>query len=647
MIDFANFAGVDMAASTPTDRVLRFGDFELDVCAGQLRKHGVKLRLQGQPLQVLAVLLKHAGDVVTRDELRSQIWSADTFVDFDHSLHNAIARLRETLGDSAETPRYIETLPRRGYRFIAPVEKEEAPDPSGSANEAPPREVPVVAARSMPRVFLVTSVVALLVGTPAFWLVRTGAHPTSAAPRLNSIAVLPLDNLSGDPSEEFFADGLTDQLITDLARVGSLRVISRTSVLRYKGTKESLPEIARELNVDAIVEGSVVRSGQRVRVTAQLLEASTDQHLWAETYDRDVGDVLKLQGEVAGAIAQQVRAQLTPQQQAQLRSAQAVNPAAYDAYLRGRLYFVNEFTKPSSLKKAQQDFEESIQKDSNFALAYAGLADTYVYLAFTGALQKEPAYRSAKQALAKALQLDDSIGEAHDTLGVLSWRFDWDWDAADREFNRAIALAPSYSCAHEDRAIFLAFAGRRAEALAEIANINQLDYGVSSAMAESATYYELRDYPGLMEASKRALLLDPKDWFQHYFLGVGYEATGKLPEAISEYRKAMELSDGSPITAVALAHAYSAAGRKAQANKILRDLERKSKESSVPPYTMATLYVGLGENDKAFEYLEKACSEKSLDVSMFLKSDFLLDDLRPDPRFQNLLHRMSLPAKPN
>ncbi|WP_433966322.1 winged helix-turn-helix domain-containing protein [Tunturiibacter gelidiferens] len=646
MIDFANFAGVDMAASTPTDRVLRFGDFELDVCAGQLRKHGVKLRLQGQPLQVLAVLLKHAGDVVTRDELRSQIWSADTFVDFDHSLHNAIARLRETLGDSAETPRYIETLPRRGYRFIAPVEKEEAPDPSGSANEAPPREVPVVAARSMPRVFLVTSVVALLVGTPAFWLVRTGAHPTSAAPRLNSIAVLPLDNLSGDPSEEFFADGLTDQLITDLARVGSLRVISRTSVLRYKGTKEGLPEIARELNVDAIVEGSVVRSGQRVRVTAQLLEASTDQHLWAETYDRDVGDVLKLQGEVAGAIAQQVRAQLTPQQQAQLRSAQAVNPAAYDAYLRGRLYFVNEFTKPDSLKKAQQDFEDSIQKDSNFALAYAGLADTYVYLAFTGALQKESAYRSAKQALAKALQLDDSIGEAHDTLGVLSWRFDWDWDAADREFNRAIALAPSYSCAHEDRAIFLAFAGRRAEALAEIANINQLDYGVSSAMAESATYYELRDYPGLMEASKRALLLDPKDWFQHYFLGVGYEATGKLPEAISEYRKAMELSDGSPITAVALAHAYSAAGRKAQANKILRDLERKSKESSVPPYTMATIYVGLGENDKAFEYLEKACSEKSLDVSMFLKSDFLLDDLRPDPRFQNLLHRMSLPAKP-
>lgn len=631
-----------MATSAPSARVLRFGDFELDVGAGQLRKRGARLRLHGQPLQVLAVLLNHAGEVVTRDELRSQIWSADTFVDFDHSLHNAINRIREALGDSAEAPRYIETLPRRGYRFIAPVEREEPPDPSDSAHEAPPREVLVAPAHSTPRVFLVISIVALLAVTLAVWLAHPGAHPASAAPRLNSIAVLPLDNLSGDGSEEFFADGLTDQLITDLAKVGSLRVVSRASVLRYKGTKESLPEIAQELKVDAIVEGSVVRSGQRVRVTAQLLQASTDQHLWAETYDRDLGDVLTLQGEVAGDIAQQVRAQLTPQQEAQLRGAgQTVDPAAYDAYLKGRLYFVNEFTKPDSLRKAQQNFEESIQRDPKFALAYAGLADTYVYLAFTGALQKEPAYHSARQMLAKARQLDDSIGETYDTLGVLSWRFDWDWEAADREFNRAIDLAPSYSCAHEDRAIFLAFAGRRAEALAEIAKIDQLDYGVSSAGAESATYYELRDYPRLIEASKRGLLLDPRDGFQLYLLGVGYEGTGKLPEAISEYQRAMALSDGSPMAAVALAHAYSAEGRKTEANKILRDLLRKSKESSIPSYRLATIYAGLGETDKAFEFLEKSFSEKSLDITIFLKSDLLLDDLRPDPRFQDLLDRIS------
>ena len=631
-----------MTTSSPSPRRICFNGFELDVRAGELRKRGVRLRLQGQPLQVLATLLKRPGDVVTLEELRAQIWTTGTFVDFDHSLHNAIARLRDTLGDSAEKPRYIETLPRRGYRFIAPVDSGDIPAPAG-VSSPPPADLAGGHLRlTRSHALLLTTVFAVLVTSLAFWLAHTGSAPTSAAPRLNSIAVLPLENLSGDPSEEFFADGMTDQLITDLAKVGSLRVISRTSVLRYKGTKKDLPEIGRELHVDAIVEGSVIRSGQRVRVTAQLLQAPTDQHLWAETYDRDLVDVLKLQGEVADAIALQIRAQLTSQQQAELRRGAAVDPAAYDAYLKGRLYLTTEFTKPDSLKKAQHLFEEAIQRDPNFALAYAGLADTYVYLAFSGVLQKDPAYQSAKQALAKALQLDDSIGEAYDTLGLLSSAFDWDWDAADREFNRAIALAPSYSCAHEDRAIFLASVGRRSEALAEIAKIDQLDYGFSSADAESRAYYALQDYPRLIEASKRGLLLDSKDAGQHYYLGAGYEGTGELQKAISEYQKAMQLSDGSPGPSVALAHAYSAAGRKAEAEKILRDLQRKSKEASASAYTMATIYAGLGENDKAFDLLEKAYSEKSLDLALPLQSDLLLDRLRPDPRFQILLRRIGL-----
>ncbi|HXE32406.1 MAG TPA: winged helix-turn-helix domain-containing protein [Verrucomicrobiae bacterium] len=631
-----------MPTSELAVRRLRFDNFELDLRTEELRKHGVRLRLQGQPLQVLAALLKRAGDVVTREELRAQIWTTDTFVDFDHSLHNAIARLREVLGDSAERPRFIETLPRRGYRFIAPVDAGDLPAPSRAAGSATPTALSGHARLTKSHALLLTTAFAILAVSIVLWLARTGGAPANAAPRLNSIAVLPLENLSGDPSQEFFADGMTDQLITDLAKVGSLRVISRTSVMQYKGTRKSLPEIARELNVDTIVEGSVIRSGQRVRVTAQLVQAPTDLHLWAETYDRDLGDILKLQGEVAEAIAGQVRAQLTPTQQALIRRAAAVDPAAYDAYLKGRLYFVNEFTKPDSLKKAQHLFEEAIQKDPNFALAYAGLADTYVYLAFTGVLQKDPAYRSAKEALAKATQLDDTIGEAHDTLGVLSWQFDWDRDAAEREFNRAIALAPSYSCAHEDRAIFLASVGRRSEALAEIAKIDQLDYGFSSASAESQTYYALRDYPALIEASKRGLLLDPKDSGQHYFLGVGYEGTGELQKAISEYQQALQLSDGSLTPAVALAHAYSAAGKKAEADKILRDLERKAKHAPASPYTMATIYAGLGENDKAFALLEKAYSEKSLDFVLPLQSDLLLDHLRLDPRFQIMLHRIGL-----
>ena len=632
-----------MPTSAPGPRVLRFSNFELDVRAGELRKRGVKLRLQGQPLQVLAALLTRSGDVVTRDELRAQIWTADTFIDFDHSLHNAIARLREVLGDSAETPRYIETLPRRGYRFIGQVDGAEVQSLSPVfAQHAPPTEVPVSPTHAKSRKFLATAILtALLIGF-AVWLAHVSSRPTSAATRLSSIAVLPLANLSGDPSEEFFADGMTDQLITDLAKIGSLRVISRTSVIQYKGTKKDLPEIARELNVDAIVEGSVVRSGQRVRVTAQLLQARTDRHLWAETYDRDLGDVLKLQGEFADAIAQQVRAQLTPPQQAQLRGTYAVNPAAYDAYLKGHLYFTTEFTKPDSLRRAQHLFEEAIQKDPNFALAYSGLGNTYIYLAFTGALPKEPAYRSAKEELAKAMALDDGIGEAYDALGALNWRFDWDWDAADRAFNRAIALAPSYSCAHEDRALLLAFTGRRAEALTEIAKVEQLDYGFSSASTESGTYYQLRDYPRLVEASKRALLLDPNVWFQHYYLGIGYEGTGNLQEAISEYQKAIEISYGDEGPAVALAHAYSAADRKAEGEKILRDLERKSEGATISPYKLATIYAGLGENDKAFEFLEKSYSEKSLILPSSLKSDLLLDTLRPDPRFQNLVRRIGL-----
>ena len=633
-----------MPAPASESRVLRFDAFELDLRTGELHKRGVKLRLQGQPLQLLAILLQSAGNLVTREELRAQIWTTDTFVDFDHSLHNAIARIRDVLGDSAERPRYIETLPRRGYRFIAPVDAGDLPAPSGASDSAPPADLPGHLRLTKSHALLLTTVFAVLVISVAFWLARTGGAPTSAAPRLNSIAVLPLDNLSGDPSEEFFADGMTDQLITDLAKVGSLRVISRTSVMRYKGTRKSLPEIARELDVAAIVEGSVIRSGQRVRVTAQLVQAPADQHLWAETYDRDLGDILKLQGEVADDIAGQVRAQLTPTQQALIRRARAVNPDAYDAYLKGRLYFVNEFTKPDSLKKAQRYFEESTQKDPNFALAYAGLADTYVYLAFAGALEKDQAYRSAKEELARALELDDSIGEAYDTLGVLSWQFDWDWDAAEREFNRAIALAPSYSCAHEDRATFLASVGRRSEALAEIAKIDQLDYGFSEAHTETATYYKLRDYPNLIESSRRGLLLDPKDAFHHYSLGLGYEGAGKLQEAISEYQQAMQLSDGSLGPAIALAHAYSAAGKKAEAEKLLRDLERKAKRTSASPYTMATIYAGLGENDKAFDLLEKAYSEKSLGFALPLESDLLLDRLRPDPRFQILLRRIGLPT---
>jgi TolB-like protein/DNA-binding winged helix-turn-helix (wHTH) protein len=633
-----------MLAAAPVSRVMRFDRFELDVRAGELRKAGVKLRLQGQPIQVLAALLNSAGELVTRDELQAQLWPAETFVDFDHSLHNAIARIREALGDSAGTPRYIETLPRRGYRFIGTVERIgfEEPQPVAPIEPLLSSQTPVAPVQSTRRANFLTIAALLLIVAVAAALLLPLSHRASATPSVRSIAVLPLANFSGDPAQEYFVDGMTDELITDLAKIGALRVISRTSVMRYKGTKKSLPEIARELNVDGIIEGSVTRSGQRVRITAQLLYGPTDKHLWAEAYERDLGDVLSLQSEVAQAIAQQVRAQLTPQQQARFRAIRPVNPEAYDAYLKGRYYLSNEFTTAQPLNMAKTYFEEAVRKDPGFAPAYSGLADSYLYLALFRQMPSESAYRPAEEADRHALALDDSIGETHDTLAVLNWRYNWDWDATEREFNQAIALAPSYICVHEDRAEYLAFKGRRSEAEAEMTKIREFDTSVSSILTEAGVDYQLRDFDRLLEVSQRGVALNPNEWLEHYYLGIGYEGTGKQLESIAEYQKAVELSGGDQDATAELAHAYAVVGRSAETRKILRDLEQKSAKVNISPYFIATLYAALGEKDTAFQFLEKAYREKSLDISWHLKADLRIDNLRSDPRYQSLLHRLGL-----
>jgi len=631
-----------MLTAAPASRVLRFDGFELDVRAAELRKAGVKLRLQGQPIQVLATLLNRAGELVTREELRAQVWPAETFVDFDHGLHNAIARLREALGDSAGTPRYIETLPRRGYRFIGTVERVGIEEPLPGGPSEPFTEAPVVAVPGAPRRMVVGVPLMMVAIAAILGSVFALSHRAAGTPSVRSVAVLPLANFSGDPAQEYFVDGMTDELITDLAKIGSLRVISRTSVMRYKGTSKSLPEIARELNVDGIVEGSVTRSGQRVRITAQLLYGPTDKHLWAETYERDLGDVLGLQSEVAQAIAQQVRAQLTPQQQARFRAARPVNPEAYDAYLRGRYYLSNMFTMAQPLNMAKNYFEEAVRKDPGFAPAYSGLAEDYIYLAIFRQMPAEAAHQNAEEALRHALALDDSIGETHDAAGVLSWRYSWDWDSTARELDQAIALAPSYSCAHEDRAEFLAFRGRRAEAEAEMAKSLELDTSIGSFLTESAVYFQLRDFGRLVEASRRGMALNPNEWFEHFYLGAGYEGTGKQVESIAEYQKAVELSGGDQDAIAALAHAYAGVGRRAETQKMLRDLEQKSGTVYVSPYLIATLYAALGDKDTAFKFLEKAYQEKSLDLSWYVKADLRVDSLRGDSRYESLLRRMGL-----
>jgi len=657
-----------------TSNLYAFGEFRVDPQTRVLRLRGEPVALTPKAYEVLLLLIQHSGQVVSKDELMQAVWP-DSFVE-ESNLTQTVFMLRKALGETSNQ-RYILTVQGRGYRFAAEVKtvagnghadadrsttavsstaalqgEVSAPIPQGNTAN-PPQDATTLprptdldsAAPSRPktaRATLILAAMILVAIAVAPWLVPTLSRRASASLPLHSIAVLPLDNFSGDPSQEFFVDGMTDQLTTDLAKVGSLHVISRTSVMRYKGTKKSLPEIARELNVDGIVEGSVMRSGQQVRITAQLIHAPTDRHLWAETYERDLGDVLKLQSEVAEAIALQVRAQVTPQQQARLRSARTVNPEAYESYLRGRYYFDNQFMVTASLNKAKGYFEEAVRKDPGFAQAYAGLANTYVYLAFSQEWPRDGAYASAKEALRKAMELDDSVGEIYDVLGVLAWRFDWDWDTAEREFNHAIELRPSYSCGQEDRAMFLAFLSRRADALAGIDTSNRIDPGPSSVGAEAATYYQLRDYPGLVEAGKKEVLSDPDQWNSHFDLGIGYEGAGKLLEAISEYQRAIELSNGSDDVTAYLAHAFVRIGKRAEAKKMLLDLERKSKRTYVSPYTIATVYAGLDDKEKSFALLEQAFREKSFEASWHIKGDLRIDDLRSDPRFQTLLHRAGL-----
>ena len=630
---------------------LKFGDgFEFDPTGYELRRAGIPVKLEPTPFGILSLLIQQRGQLVSRQEIVERIWGKGVFLDTDNSINGGMRKIRQALNDDPENPRFIQTVTGRGYRFIAPLVETEPETPA----EAPlavmqptPSEKtiePVPGLRKLrPALTLAASVIAIAI--LALWMVPVFSHRATATSPIRSIAVLPLDNLSGDSSQDYFADAMTDELITDLAKVGALRVTSRTTVTLYRHTHKTLPEIARELNVDGIVEGSVVRSGQHVRITAQLIHASADQHVWAESYERDLGDVLLLQSEVAQAITQQVRAQLTPNVKEQFGPARPVNPAAYEAYLKGRYYLYNvSFADPVSLNQAKTNFEEAISKDPNFSAAYSGLAEAYVYLVpyGRGQITAVDGYRSARNAVQRALELDPNNGEAYDALGELNWYADLDWNAAERSFNRAIALAPSYSCAHEDRALLLAFMGRRDEAIAELEKSKQIDPGPDSAALEPAVYLQLRDWEHLRELSQVQLASDPNNSDAHSNLGTAYEGTGKLPEAIAEYQQAIELSNGDPGAVASLGHAYAVIGNRPAAEKILRNIEEKSESGKASPYLVATIYAGLGKNDKAIELIEKAYNEKSADLAWALKFDVRTDNLRTDPRFQQLLQRVGL-----
>jgi len=634
----------------PDSNLYAFGEFRLDLQNRLLRKGNEPIALTPKAFDILVLLIQRGGQVVAKDELMQAVWP-DSFVE-ESNLTQTVFMLRKAFGETSDQ-RYVLTVQGRGYRFapkveaiphrglttvLNPVDQEKESGRETAKPLSPGKWTSMRGALACVALVLI-AVVALL------WLYPSFSQRTSSSVPVRSLAVLPLQNLSGDPSQDYFADAMTDELITSLAKVGSLRVTSRTTVSLYKHTSNTLPEIARELKVDGIVEGSVVRSGQRVRVTAQLIRASADQHLWAETYDRDVGDSLQLQSEVARAITQQVRAQLTPELNAQFTASHAVNPDAYDSYLRGRYYIYNvSFSDRDTLSRAKDAFEDAIKKDPNLSPAYSGLAQTYVSMAlFGGTSSPNQAFAQARDAIRKAIELDPNNGEAYDALGALKWRADFDWKAADEAFSKGVALGPSYSCAHEDRAIFLALMGRRAESLAELEKSKQIDPGPVSAGAELGVLIQLRDWPRLLDSSRQQLASNDNDWLMHANLGLGYEGTGKFIEAIAEYQRAIELSNGDDLNAVAsLGHAYAVAGRRSDATKVLHDLEQKSREGKASSYLPATIYAGLGDKDKALTLIEKAYKDKSLDLGWIFKSDLRTENLRAEPRFQAILRQTGL-----
>jgi TolB-like protein/DNA-binding winged helix-turn-helix (wHTH) protein/Flp pilus assembly protein TadD len=639
-----------MAEDLQVVRWLRFGVFELDLRAAELRKDGVRLRLRGQPYELLTMLLEHAGDVVTREDLQKRLWPADTFVDFDHGLNKAINKLREALGDSAESPRFVETVGRRGYRFIAEVKSVEPnsvrspqlalPPQSAELPMALPEIVPPPAAPKsfFPRLVWITFAILLLaLVSLAVWKLSS----RNQSPVIRSLAVLPFESLSNDTSQDYFADGMTDELISDLGQISALRVISRTSVMSYKKARKPLPQIAHELNVDAVVEGTVLRSGERVRITAQLIEASADKHLWSQSYEGELRDTLALQNKVANAIADQIRISLKPQEQSALKSAKVVNPEAYVSYLKGR-YFWNKRTA-EGLKTALAYFNQAVEEDPKYAQAYSGLADTYALLGDWqyAVMPPKEAFPRAKAAALKALELDSTLGEAHNSLAFCLDGFDWNLDGGGKEFRRAIELNPGYATAHHWYAWHLALLHQYDEAIAEMKkaeNLDPLSLVINADLAELLSLAHLDDES--IKQSQKTIEMDPNFGLAHNHLGQAYLEKKMNDAAIAELQKAVQLSGRSPTCIANLARAYVAAGNRNRALELLNELKKRSDPGASHASEIAVIYAALGNVDEATNWLQKGYAER-FNPGVLLRPGF--DHLRSDPRFQDVAHRVGLP----
>jgi TolB-like protein/DNA-binding winged helix-turn-helix (wHTH) protein/Flp pilus assembly protein TadD len=634
-----------------------FGPFELYPGTRELSKYGTRVKLRGQPYLILEVLLSRAGEIVTREEIRNKLWPADTFVDFEHGLNTSVKKLRQVLCDSADAPRYIETEPRLGYRFIAPVEVVEQKTKSPLELEAarvhsPGASVPPQASESPNskwRILWFGLALALLFA--GVWFVRsyrrmpsslgTSAMPATTSPvkRIHSVAVLPFENLSNAPGQEYFTDGMTDELINDLAQSKGLRVISRTSVMHYKGGRKTVPQIGRELGVDALVEGTVERVADRVRIRVQLIDTATDQHLWARSYDHELRDVLRLQSEAAHDIVAEIQGQVAGAETG-LHSAPEplVQPRAYENYLKGR-YFWNKRTS-RGLQQAVKYFQYAADEDPTYARAYAGLGESYALMAgYTGSPQRE-FMPKARAAARHAIELDEQLPEAHTAMAFIAENYDWDWQTAEKEYRRAIQLNPNYATAHHWYAECLALQGRFDEAFPEIERARQLDpLSLIIATDNGAILYFSRQYDRAIEQLRAVLEMEP-NFPRAQMLIPAYVQKGLFADALADV-KDWRRHDDSPWVWVMLAYISGRSGDQAGARNAMKRLEQLDRHRPLDPLALAVAYIAVDHNDKAMACLEKAYLEHSSGLTA-LKVDPTYDPLRSDPRFLTLVTRIGL-----
>jgi len=615
-----------------TKAIFEFGAFRLDPTERLLLREKVPLQLPPKVFDVLVVMVASRGRLLGKDELLRTIWP-DSFVE-ESNLALYISILRKALRDGDDGLQYIETVPRHGYRFVAEV-REVADAPSESSVPEPVRRW-----NRLRRPVFATVLVILAVGLISalrFWEKHLAPGP---AP-IQSLAVLPLQNLSGDPAQQYFADGLTEALITDVAKIPGLKVISRTSIMQFKDSHERLPQIARELGVDGIVEGSVLRSGDRVRITVQLVRGTTDQHIWAESYERDLHDLVTLQDDVSRSIAVQIQKQIAPPSSQRLTTSAAVTPQARENYLKGR-YFWNLRTEADYLK-AIDYFQASVNEDPQYAQAYAGLADAYALLGSLPETRiRDTAMPKAKEMALTALKLDDFLADAHTSLAFVEMHYEWKFQEAEREFRRAIALDPNYSTAHQWYAIDLAALGRMDEAVAEVKRARETDplsAIINTDLAEMLFW--ARRYDEALQQARATIDMAPNFAHAHRVLARIYAQRQMFPEAIAEGKRAAALSGDNPWMLLELGTIYAQTGKKTEARDCMRRAAKNS-PGGVLPGSAVELFFALGDFDRAFNLMEALYKRR--DGGLILLNTVLPEaSIRSDPRFQQLLQRIGLP----